>query len=231
MPESSTLSLHKMLTPLRSHGEDRPRFMTKLLVVDDHPCVRDSISMLLPSGSGIEIVAEAGNLQEAVEATAQFDPDIVLLDLILPDGKPPITFESLRRVKSNVRIIVITGSTDEQTILRALDCKPNGFVNKMLDPLKIRECILAVASGQTFYCNLAAEILRRRDELTLKLTPREMEVLKLVAAGHSSKEIGTMLSLGTRTIESHRAALMTKLQVTELASLVRAAIKMGLIES
>ena len=205
-------------------------YMTKLLVVDDHPCVRESISMLLPRKLGIEIVGGVGTLKEAVQLSAETHPDMVLLDMILPDGRPPETLDRLRQSERDMSIIVFTGSTDEQMILRALDRRPRGFINKLMDPLRIRDCIMTVAEGGTYYCKMASEIMERHHLVYPTLSTREMEVLRLVASGHSSKEIGAMLGLGTRTVESHRAAMMTKLQVNELASLIRIAIKMGLVD-
>lgn len=204
--------------------------MTKLLVVDDHPCVRESIAMMLPRKFGIEIVGGVGTLKEAVKVSSETRPDVVLLDMILPDGRPPETLDRLRQSERDMSIIVFTGSTDEQMILRALDRHPRGFINKLMDPARIRECIMTVAEGGTYYCKMAAEILDRHQRLYSTLTAREMEVLRLVASGHSSKEVGALLGLGTRTVESHRAAMMTKLQVNELASLIRIAIKMGLVD-
>ena len=210
---------------------------TRILIADDHALVRAGIRALAEKIEGVEVVAEAGNGAEALELTRQLKPDLVLLDISMPEASG---FEVLARQAQefpDVRVIVLTVHEAEAYAVRALREGAAGFLLKSAAAVELREAIETVTSGQTY---ISPELSRRSlldygkassDRAKLDtLSPRQREILKLVADGLNTKEIAGHLSISAKTVETHRAQLMERLNIHEIASLVRFAVKMGLVD-
>jgi DNA-binding NarL/FixJ family response regulator len=209
----------------------------RLLLVDDHWLVRASLKSLLDDFKGVEVVAEASNGREALEQIAQHRPDLILMDISMPELNG---VEATRRIVDqhpDTRVIVLSMHASEEHVLRALRAGASGYVLKGSAPRELELAIDAVARGQLFlspaisrhiieiYLNRTAEKSSALDQLT----PRQREILQLIAEGHSSKQIAQMLDTSVKTIESHRASLMERLDIHDIAGLVRYAVRNGLV--
>lgn len=187
---------------------------------------------MLERVSDIQIVAEASDGDEALHLIVQYQPDVVLMDISMPklDG-----FEVTRRVTTdfpNLRVIMLSVHSDEEYVLRALSSGATGYLSKNVSSEELELAIKAVANGKT-YLNLPPTILEMLrtggDRSLAQLTPRQREVLQLIAQGVSTKGIALALNVSAKTVESHRAQLMERLGIYQTAGLVRYAIKAGLI--
>ena len=211
----------------------------KVLLVDDHTLVREGIRAIIERSGDFRVVAEASTAAEAVEACAKMSPELVISNIELPDRSGiDLTRELLRENKS-ARVIMLSRSDDEDTVIDALRSGARGFVLKHASSADLMEALNTVARGGSYFSSEASERLmariRRGDfgsrqtrPAWQKLTPRELEVLRLVSAGKSSKQIADMLHLGVETVRSYRKSMMKKIGVSNVASLVQFAISQGL---
>jgi DNA-binding NarL/FixJ family response regulator len=211
----------------------------RLLLVDDHWLVRASLKSLLDEVAGVEVVAEASNGREALERIAQHRPDLVLMDISMP-GLNGV--EATRRIVDehpDVRVIVLSMHGSDEHVLRALRAGASGYVLKGSAPRELELAIEAVAQGQIFLSPAISKhvieiyLSRTADKTSSldQLTPRQREILQLIAEGNSSKQIANMLDTSVKTIESHRASLMGRLDIHDIAGLVRYAVRHGLVSS
>ncbi len=213
----------------------------RLLLVDDHAVVRSGLRMLLASESDVEIVGEAGSGSEAVAAAASARPDVILMDIGLPDMTG---IEATRVVKSQfpeIAIVALTIHEDEEYFFRMLDAGASGYVPKRAAPEELLTAIRAAASGEVYLYPSLAKLLVRdylsqeretANRSTLDgLTEREQEVLSLLAEGHNNAEIASALVISPKTVERHRENIMRKLNLHSRAELVRYAIRKGIIKA
>jgi DNA-binding NarL/FixJ family response regulator len=211
----------------------------RILLTDDHQLVRASLRSLLTEFAGVEVVAEAGDGREALELIPQHHPDIVLMDISMPGLNG---LEATRRIVKqhpDVRVIVLSMHESERQVLEALRAGVSGYVLKGSAPKELELAIEAVSRGRIFlspaishhvidvYLNRTAGDVEPLEQLT----PRQREILQLVAEGKSSKQIAQLLDASVKTVESHRASLMERLDIHDVAGLVRYAIRNGLISS
>ncbi|GIK09714.1 MAG: DNA-binding response regulator [Anaerolineaceae bacterium] len=213
----------------------------RLLLVDDHAVVRSGLRMLLASESDVEIVGEAGSGSEAVAAAASARPDVILMDIGLPDMTG---IEATRVVKSGfpeIAIVALTIHEDEEYFFRMLDAGASGYVPKRAAPEELLTAIRAAASGEVYLYPSLAKLLVKdylsqeretANRSTLDgLTEREQEVLSLLAEGHNNAEIASALVISPKTVERHRENIMRKLNLHSRAELVRYAIRKGIIKA
>lgn len=213
----------------------------RLLLVDDHAVVRSGLRMLLASESDVEIVGEAGSGSEAVVAAASARPDVILMDIGLPDMTG---IEATRVVKSGfpeIAIVALTIHEDEEYFFRMLDAGASGYVPKRAAPEELLTAIRAAASGEVYLYPSLAKLLVKdylsqeretANRSTLDgLTEREQEVLSLLAEGHNNAEIASALVISPKTVERHRENIMRKLNLHSRAELVRYAIRKGIIKA
>jgi len=209
----------------------------RLLLVDDHWLVRASLKSLLDDFSGVEVVGEASNGREALERIAQLRPDLILMDISMPQLNGVEATQRITDQHPDVRVIVLSMHAGEEHVLRALRAGASGYVLKGSAPRELELAIDAVSRGQIFLSPaISKQILetylnRSEDKGTglNQLTPRQREILQLIAEGHSSKQIAQMLDTSVKTIESHRASLMDRLDIHDIAGLVRYAVRNGLV--
>ena len=207
----------------------------RVVLADDHELVRAGVRRVLESSPGIEVVGEAARGDETLALLTQLEPDVLLLDLNMPGGDG---FEVLRRARDTAggtRIVVLSLHVQAEYVARAVREGADGYLSKDLAVQELREAIASVMAGRPWYSSAVQEVLARvvrggGVRPLEKLTPREREVLVGIARGLTSKEIGAEFNISTRTVETHRAALMRKLELRSIALLTQLAIREGLVE-
>ena len=207
----------------------------KILVVDDHAVLRDGIRALLSLYDDIEIIGEAAEGKEAVDKAQELKPDVVLMDIAMPemDG-----LEATRRiVKRNpkMKVLILTQFDSRDHVLAAIKAGATGYVPKKALGLELVTAIRAVYRGESFLYPSAATALirdylyRTEEEPYDSLTPRERELLKLIAEGRTSREIASLLLISLKTVLGHRTKIMKKLDLHNRSDLIKYALKRGLI--
>lgn len=209
----------------------------RVLLADDHPLVRAGVRRVLEGRAQVEIVAEAEDGLAALEAIRQYAPDIVVLDLAMPKLSG---LEVLRRAKAEqpeIRIIVLTMHANREYLVQALHAGADSYLIKEAAAQELLAAIDAVRAGTVYHSARIQALLtaQLRDRTAAersgldRLTAREREVLRAIALGRSSREIAAQLGIGRRTVESHRASLMRKLELHSVALLTQFAIREGLV--
>ncbi len=210
----------------------------RVLLADDHALFRAGISSLMRALDGIEIVAEASNGREAIEFCKKHRPDVALMDIIMPQLNGLDATSRLAVISPQTRTIILSMNAGEEYVLQALRCGAAGYLLKNITPWELEQAIRAVAQGETYLSPaiskhvIAAYLQRVGGEpigVFERLTPRQREVLQLVAEGHTTKDIARELKLKSKTVEMHRSQLMAALDIHDIAGLVRYAIRMKLI--
>jgi two-component system, NarL family, nitrate/nitrite response regulator NarL len=201
----------------------------RLMLVDDHPLVRDGLRMRLDAVPGLAIVAEADSADAAVQVAATHTPDLVLMDIGLRGTSGIDATRALRAQQPHLRVLVLSMHDGAEVVRDALAAGAGGYVLKDSPAEEIVQAIHAVMAGQQHLSPglVAAPPSARpaRHKGDDALTPREREVLALIAEGLSSRDIGVRLSMGVRTVETHRTALRRKLELGSAAALVRYAVE------
>lgn len=206
----------------------------QVVLADDHALVRAGIRALLERIDKVEVVGEAGDGQQALELIEQLDPDVVLLDLTMPGLSG---FEVLKETSErfpNVNMIVLSVHDSEEYAFHALRSGAVGYLPKSAASTELEEAIARVLRGEKYLSPSIApeaslEFSKAVGETPPELTPRQMEVLTLIAHGSSTREVARSLNISIKTVETHRAQLMERLNIHEVAGLVRYAIKKGLV--
>ena len=213
--------------------------VTRILIADDHRLVRASLKSLLADFAGIQVVAEAADGREALAMTEQYRPDVVLMDISMTGLNGLEATRQIVKEHAQVRVIFLSMHTDERYVLQALRAGASGYVLKGAAPGELEFAIGAVTRGEIFLSPaisrhvIDAYLGQSKDEEGEidKLTPRQREILQLIAEGKSSKQIAHLLNASVKTIESHRASLMDRLDIHEVAGLVRYAIRTGIVSA
>lgn len=218
---------------------NQPQRTVRVVIADDHKIVRQGLRALLESAGDFEVVAEAEDGHQAVEAAAQKSPDVILLDLSMP-GLSGV--EALRRIKADqrrIKVLVLSMHTTSEYVRAALRAGADGYLVKGAGVKDLSEALRAVMSGRQF---LSPQVERAAlldllegpgvsvpaDPLE-QLTPREREVLQLIAEGHSNKSVAAKLDLSIKTVDGHRTRIMNKLDLHDVTALTRFAIRHGLV--
>ncbi len=211
-----------------------------LLVVDDHAVVREGICVLLELSPETVVLGEAANGKEALEMVSKLNPDLVLMDIVMPvmDG-----LETTRIICSSypkVKVLVLTQYDDREHVLQLIEAGAAGFINKTAVSSELIRGIRAVHRGDSFLSPQVARYLvedfrqeaphkKNRDPYR-QLTGREREILKLLAEGYTTREIAGFLVVSPKTVEGHKTRLMAKLELRNRVELVKYALKKGIIE-
>lgn len=210
----------------------------RILLADDHTIVRDGLRALLESQPGLEVVASVCNGRQAVQTACQLRPDVVVMDIAMPELNGLEAAAQIQRNCPNVRIIILSIHATSEHIYQAFRAGAMGYLLKESAGSELVEAVRTVAGGRRYLAQRISETvlddyLRQRAEAHQpspleRLSEREREVLQLVAEGLSSAQIAVRLSLSPRTVETYRARLMDKLELHDLPSLIRFAIENGL---
>ena len=200
----------------------------RVLCVDDHPLVRKGIVAILANESDIELVAEAGNGRDAVELFRQHRPDVTLMDLRMPELDGIGAVKQIRSEFPDAKIIALTSFDGDQDIYRALEAGVRGYLFKEMVHTEVLNAIRKVESGQKL---MSQEVAERMAEYfpQVALTPREVEVLTLVAQGLANKEIAVKLGTANGTVKIHVQNILAKLNATDRTRAVTIALQRGII--
>ena len=205
---------------------------TTVVLVDDHAVVRGALKALLSGQDDLEVVGEAGSIAEGSAVVAEQQPRVLVLDVNLPDGLAVDSLPQLREGSPETQIVLLTMERDLTLARRALDAGANGYLFKDSAHLELIEAVRAAAAGNQHLAPAVAAGLKNDDPAEDSLlSPRETEVLKLMALGHTNREIGEQLSLSVRTVETHRAHIQQKLGLSSRPELTRYALANGLIDT
>ncbi len=212
----------------------------RILLVDDHAVIRQALRMLLESQPELEVVGDAENGREAVQAVEKLAPDVVLMDVVMPGLNGLEATRQIRRIAPATRVVMLTGFVDEDQLLDALRSGASGYIIKKSDVSELVLAIQTVHRGNSYFSSALsegfdlAEVLyqaKRSDQRSgvETLTPREREVLQLIAEGYTNQGIANELYISVKTVEAHKAHIMAKLHARNRTDLIRYAIRKGIV--
>jgi len=210
----------------------------RVLIVDDHTMVRESLVSVLQADGGVQVVAQAADGIEAIEKAMQTRPDVVIVDLSMPRLGGVEVVRRLREALPATRVLVLTMHQEDEYVLQAVRAGASGYLVKDSAASELLAAVRSLHAGRGYFGPQAARTLaeqlqhpeRTLDDPYGRLTPREREVLHLIAEGLTTKEIARRLDISTKTAENHRSNAMRKLGMRDRVELVRYAIRRGLIE-
>jgi len=208
----------------------------RILLVDDHRVVRAGLRMLLDAESGLEVVDEAGDIRDAIFKARRHTPDMIVLDVMLPDGDGDEAIGRLQAEAPDAKVLILSMEDTGHHVRRAFGNGANGYVLKDAAEEELVNAIREVAGGGRYLHPalgakmVQADIDERERVAADPLSDREREVLRLLAEGHTNQEIAAQLYISVRTAETHRAHIMQKLGFTTRSELVRYAIDQGMLD-
>jgi len=208
----------------------------RVLVVDDHAVVRQGLRGLLELQDGVEVVGDAADGAQGVEAATELRPDVILIDLVMPVLDGVSAMRLLRERLPDVRVIVVTSFLDDDKLLPALRAGAAGYLLKNAEPQEVVRAVRAAHAGQTILDPVVAARLVEtlaaddRGDPIDRLTPREREVLVLIGRGFANKRIALELGLAEKTVKAHVGHVLAKLGVSDRTQAAIAAVRAGLVE-
>jgi DNA-binding NarL/FixJ family response regulator len=211
--------------------------MLRILLADDHGIVRSGLRVLIERHDGMRVVAEAKDGVEAVEATLREEPDVAILDVAMPRMTGIQATREIKAQRPRTAVVLLSMHDDERYLFDALRAGASGYVLKRAADEELMEAVHSVAAGKSYQpaitpSALVREWLEHGEEAPRDpLTPREQDVVKLIAEAYTNKQIGSILKVSEKTVESHRANVLAKLGMRDRVELVRYAIRRGLIEA
>ncbi len=208
-----------------------------VLIADDHPLVREALHQALDDEEDMEVVAEAGDGEEAVRLATELKPDVVVMDIVMPGLNGIEATRRLKQIAPDIAILILTAYDDDEYVLGLLDAGAAGYLLKSARGRDLAGAIRAIKSGESvLHPNIIAKLLKRATVAPAKehkdselLTDRESEVLRLVALGMSNKEIADKLSLSQRTIKAHLTNTFNKLNVASRSEAIVKGLQWGLV--
>jgi two-component system, NarL family, response regulator NreC len=230
----------KSAHPIEAVGSSRvpasrdPGTPIRIILADDHSIVRQGLALLL-DGAGFEVIGEAADGGEAVQLACELEPDVAVLDVVMPHLNGLDAARQIHAACPRTRTILLTGRQDEQLVLEALQIGVRGCVLKTHDAHDLIQAVRDVAAGGVYLSasmsHSVAEAYRTQTRLPPDpLSPRERQVLQLIAEGQRTREIARLLGVSVKTAETHRTNIMRKLGIRQTAGLVRYALKHGFSE-
>ncbi|GAB4506841.1 MAG: response regulator transcription factor [Anaerolineales bacterium] len=206
----------------------------RILIIDDHAVVRKGLAMVLRLESGLEVVGEAENGRVGLEAAKRLNPDIVLVDLVMPEMDGQEMALALRKSNPEIKIMMLTGTEVDDRVYELVATGIEGYVLKNIEPHELVRAIHAVVHGEAYlHPDVMKKVLSRmkpQDSPRVALTPREMEILELMATPNTYKQIAKQLSVSEETVRSHAKNILEKLHQPNRAQAVLAAMRSGLIK-
>ena len=237
-----SLGLPDVAMKSNDHSDASRKAKQRILLVDDHPLMRSGLSLLLNSTPDLEVVAEAGSAAEAVGVLTKINPDIVVLDLGLPDRNGLEVLKDFQAMNPNLPVLVVSMHDEMLYAERTLRAGARGYVMKEAGGEKLLEAVRAVGEGRVFVsAKVSSELLgnlgRRtaanpnRDLMLDRLSDREFEIFRMLGEGHSTRTIAERLRLSPKTVDAHRANIKSKLSLKDGAALVRQAVRWNELQS
>lgn len=210
----------------------------RILLADDHKLVRAGISSLLENNKEMQVIAEADNGKEALELTRFYKPDLVLIDIAMNEMNGIEATAKINQEYPDIKVIILSMYVNEEYVWQALRSGASGYLLKDAAPVELELAIDSVMKGATYLSpvvssHVVSDYVRRvkgEENYLERLTPRQREIWKLIAQGHTTKEISYKLGIGVKTVETHRTQLMERLEIHDIAGLVRLAMKISLIQ-
>lgn len=217
----------------------------RVILADDHSLVRAGIKSLITNFSMIEVIGEAENGREAIKLIEEMVPDLVLLDIAMPELNGLEVVSRIAKELPEVKIIILSMHANEEYVVQALRAGANGYLLKDSAPTELEFAINAVIRGESYlspaiskhvvdtYLRRITDVPKEGEEPDIfkQLTSRQREILQLIAEGNSTKDIANKLNVSIKTVETHRMQLMDRLGIHDIAGLVRYAIRMGIISA
>jgi two-component system response regulator NreC len=202
-----------------------------IALADDHAVVRSALKLLLEAEQDVEVVAEAGDVESTIRFVRGHKPDVLVLDVNMPGGPSIDALPAINEASPETRIVVLTMQEEPVFARAAMRAGVMGYVLKDAAEEELVTAVRLAADGKTYLQpDLGARLAAHQDEPLDGLSEREVEVLRLIGLGHTNAEIAEQLFLSVRTVESHRAHIQQKLQLTKRSELVRYALENGLLE-
>lgn len=205
-----------------------------ILLADDHTIVRQGIRSLLEARAHLKVVGEAATGREAVEKVGKLAPDVIIMDISMPQLNGLEATRQIRKLYPNCKVLVLTMHENRESVRQILKAGAQGYVVKKSAATELFDAIEAVHKGNAFFSPVISKFLlddylHEKDIPEPILSPREVEILQLVAEGHGNKEIADMLSLSVKTVEGHKDNIKKKLGTSGKAGIIRYAIRKGII--
>lgn len=214
--------------------------MIKIIITDDHQMVIDGLKSILDNSEGVKVIATANNGRELLRLLEILDTDVVLMDIDMPVMNGIETMQAIKNSNKSCKVIILTMHEERALVKKMTDSGAKGFLFKNSDKEELLLAIKRVHEGGVYFSSaltlnlLGAEKMEKgstsEGNVAYMLTDREIEILKLIASGLSNKEIGDQLFISHRTVDTHRTNLMKKLEINNIAGLIRFAIKNGYIQ-
>jgi NarL family two-component system response regulator LiaR len=206
----------------------------RVLLVDDHAVVRQGLRAFLQLQPDIQVVAEAGSGPAALEAAASHEPDLVVMDLIMPGGDGVSAIARLKQAHPGIRVLVLSSFADDDQVFSSMQAGAEGYLLKDVEPDDLAAAIRQVYRGQpALHPDVATLLMRRvvepRPTVLEQLTPRELDVLRLVVEGFANKEIARRLAITEKTVKTHVSSILQKLGVADRTAAAVLAIRQGLV--
>ena len=207
----------------------------KIILADDHVLIREGFKSLLGKNQNFDLVGEASDGRELVALVRTTVPDVILVDITMPNMNGLEAMAEIHNENPYIKFIVLTMHEEREYVLKAIKNGANGFLLKNVEKQELESAIQSVYNGGKYYSpfvvNILAETLSKPESLEpIEITPREKEVLELVAKGHSTKQIADMLSISIRTVESHRINMLKKMKVNNSAELIKKAVELHILQ-
>ncbi|MEP4532172.1 MAG: response regulator transcription factor [Cyclobacteriaceae bacterium] len=208
-----------------------------IVMIDDHHLVAQGIARFFESNPDLEVISVMDDPKEALEKIPLLKPDIVLTDLDMPGLNGLELIQKLSKIRPETKFVLLTMHLNQEVIKKVLEMKLDGYLPKNADEEEFKLCLAQVSQGKTYYSqkaiaalsNQSAAIQKTGFKKTQNLSARETEVLTLIAEGLSTREIADKLFIAVRTVETHRKAILEKLEVNNVAGMVRIAVQEGLV--
>lgn len=208
-----------------------------ILIADDHPLLREALRHALESEKDVDVIAEAGDGEEAVRLASELEPDVVVMDIVMPKLNGIEATKKIKEIAPNIAILILTAYDDEEYVLGLLDAGAAGYLLKSARGRDLVEAIRAIRSGESvLHPNIIAKLLKRamtapveEHKHTELFRERELQILKLVALGRSNKEIAGKLFLSERTVKAHLTNIFNKLNVASRSEAIVKGLKWELV--